>query len=516
MTEKLISQRSDGISCLYEITEAIHSSLDPKNLKSSLYKVLDLLSRYLNMNRSSITLLNPETSEIRVEVAHGISESEKDKGRYKLGEGITGRVIKSGRAMAIPHIDTEPLFLDRTGARSRIDKSKISFICVPIEDGRRVIGALSVDRIFEGSGPLDEDVRLLTVISGLIAHKVALLEKINREKEVLREENLRLRREVNKKYSFANIIGNSHKMQEVFHLITQVAKSNANVLLLGESGTGKELVANAIHYNSLRSNGPLVKVNCAALPANLVEAELFGYEKGAFTGANQQKQGKFEIASGGTIFLDEIGSLALESQGKLLRVLQERELERLGGNRIINVNIRLIAATNKDLAFEVESGVFREDLFYRLNVYPIYLPPLKEREADLLLLADYFLEKYAKEYAKDIRRISTPAIEALIQYHWPGNVRELENCMERAVLLCDDQVIHSYHLPPSLQTAEETGTQQHQSLNNAVERFERELLIDALKTSRGNMRRAAKNLFTTERIFGYKIKKYNIDPKLYK
>jgi Nif-specific regulatory protein len=260
----------------------------------------------------------------------------------------------------------------------------------------------------------------------------------------------------------------------------------------------------------------LVKVNCAALPANLVEAELFGYEKGAFTGADREKEGKFELANTGTIFLDEIGALALESQGKLLRVLQEKELERLGGTKTIKVSVRLIAATNKDLAKAVEAGSFREDLFYRLNVYPIYLPPLREREADLLLLADYFLEKYSKEYTKDIRRISTPAIDALMQYHWPGNVRELENCMERAVLLCEDQVIHSYHLPPTLQTAEDTDTQQSQSLKDAVERFERELLIDVLKSSRGNMRIAAKSLETTERIFGYKVKKYQINPKQYK
>ena len=502
--------KPDEISCLYEISKAIHATLD---LRKSLYRVLDLLSQYLGMSRGSITLLNPETSEIHIEVAHGISSSAKTKGRYKLGEGITGRVIESGRPMAIPQIDEEPLFLDRTGARSQIDKSKISFICVPIKDGQRVVGALSVDSIVDGSSHLDEDVRLLTIISSIIAQKVALLERINREREQLNEENIRLRRELSRKYSFSNIIGNSRKMQEVFHLITQVAKSNANVLLLGESGTGKELVANAIHYNSLRSNNPLVKVNCAALPANLAEGELFGHEKGAFTGADRQKEGKFELANGGTIFLDEVGSLALESQGKLLRVLQEKELERLGGTKTIKVNVRLIAATNKDLTNAVESGVFREDLFYRLNVYPIYLPPLREREADLLLLADYFLEKYAEEYNKDIKRISTPAIDALVQYHWPGNVRELENCIERAVLLCEDQVIHSYHLPPTLQTAEDTGTQQSQSLKDAVERFERELVIDALKSSRGNMRQAANALETTERIFGYKVKKYNINPK---
>jgi Nif-specific regulatory protein len=306
------------------------------------------------------------------------------------------------------------------------------------------------------------------------------------------------------------------KIKDIVKGLSQVAVSNANVLLLGESGTGKELVANALHYNSLRAGQPFIKVNCAALPGNLVEAELFGYEKGAFTGATKQKAGKFELAKGGSIFLDEIGSLILESQGKLLRVLQEREIERLGGTKTIKVNVRLIAATNIELSDAVEEGLFREDLFYRLNVYPIYLPPLREREADLLLLADFFLEKYAKEYSKDIKRISTPAIDALVQYHWPGNVRELENVIERAVLLCEDQVIHSYHLPLTLQTAEDTGTQQATSLEDAVARFERELIIDALKVSRGNMRQAANALETTERIFGYKIKKYDIIPKQFR
>jgi Nif-specific regulatory protein len=343
-----------------------------------------------------------------------------------------------------------------------------------------------------------------------------MLEKINLEKDKLNRENIRLKKELSKKYSFSNIIGNSRKIQEVFHLITQVAKSNATVLLLGESGTGKELVANAIHYNSLQARQPVVKVNCAAIPGNLVEAELFGYEKGAFTGATKDKAGKFEVANNGTIFLDEIGSLMLESQGKLLRVLQEKELERLGSSKSIKVNVRLIAATNIDLGDAVETGRFREDLFYRLNVYPIYLPPLREREADVLLLSDYFLERYAREYGKNIKRISTPAIDALMHYHWPGNVRELENCIERAVLLCEDQVIHSYHLPPTLQTAEDTGTQQSLSLTDAVERFERDLLIDALKSSRGNMRRAANALKTTERIFGYKVKKYGINTRQYK
>ncbi len=505
--------KPDELESLYEISNAIHGTFD---LKKALYKVLDILAKNLGMNRGSISLLNPETSKIHIEVAHGISAKEKSKGQYRLGEGITGRVIETGRPFAVPEIGEEPLFLDRTGARKKIDKTTISFICVPIKEGKRVIGALSVDHILESGSPLREDVRLLEIISRLVAQKVALLEEIQREKEKLQAENLRLRKALNRKYRFSNIVGNSRKMQEVFYLITQVAKSNANVLLLGESGTGKEMVANAIHYNSLRAKNSLIKVNCAALPANLVEGELFGHEKGAFTGAVRQKEGKFELAHGGTIFLDEIGSLAVESQGKLLRVLQEKEIERVGGTKTIQVNVRLIAATNQDLSVAVEQKRFREDLFYRLNVYPIYLPPLREREADVLLLADFFLEKYAKEYNKDIKRISTPAIDAFVQYSWPGNVRELENCMERAVLLCDDQVIRSFHLPPTLQTAEETGTHQNKSLKDAVDQYERELIIDCLKSHRGNMRRAAKALQTTERIFGYKVKKYAIDPKSYR
>ena len=505
--------RPDKIESLYEITSAIYSSLD---LKKSLYEVLDILSNRLGMNRGSITIIDPDTQQIHTEVAHGMSSQQKNRGHYRLGEGITGKVAETGRPMAIPKVDEEPLFLDRTGARKRIDKSKISFICVPIKDGSRVIGTLSVDRIFYEKSLLDEDVRLLTIISGLIAQKVSMLEKINKEKELLEKENIRLRKELHERYSFSNIIGKSRKMQEVFYLIKQVANSNATVLLLGESGTGKELVANAIHYNSSRADKPFIKVNCAALPANLVEAELFGYEKGAFTGAIKSKEGKFELADKGTIFLDEIGALALDAQAKLLRVLQEKELERLGGKRPRKVDVRLIAATNKDLARAVERGEFRDDLFYRLNVYPIYLPPLREREADILLLAEYFLEKYAKQYGKDIRRVSTPAIDALMQYHWPGNVRELENCMERAVLLCEDQVIRTYHLPPTLQTAKDTNTYQTLSLQEAVENLEVELITDALKETRGSIRKSAQLLQTTERILGYKIKKYGIDPRKFR
>ena len=299
-------------------------------------------------------------------------------------------------------------------------------------------------------------------------------------------------------------------------MISQVCKSNATVLIRGESGTGKELVANAIHYNSLRSSQPFVKVNCSAIPSNLVESELFGHEKGAFTGAIRQKPGKFEIANKGTIFLDEVGSIDMDVQAKLLRVLQEREFERVGGYHTIKANIRVIAATNKNLEEALEKGTFRSDLYYRINVFPIYIPPLKERKTDILLLADHFLEKYANENKKDIRRLSTPAIDMLMQYHWPGNVRELENCIERAVLVCEESVIHSYHLPPSLQTGEESDTMPTLSLEDSVGNLEREMIIDAMKNTQGNMASAAKMLRITERKFAYKVKKYGLDYRKYR
>jgi Nif-specific regulatory protein len=318
------------------------------------------------------------------------------------------------------------------------------------------------------------------------------------------------------KYKITDIIGNSNKMREVFQMISQVSKSNATVLIRGESGTGKELVANSIHYNSLRAASPFVKVNCAAMPVNLIESEFFGHEKGAFTGAIRQKLGKFELANKGSIFLDEIGSIDMEVQVKLLRVLQEKEFERVGGHKTIQSDVRIMAATNKNLEQAVEDGGFRNDLYYRLNVFPIYMPPLRERKTDILLLADHFLEKYTKENNKDIRRFSTPAIDMLMDYHWPGNVRELENCIERAVLLCEEGAVHSYHLPPTLQTGSESDTLPALSMEDAVANLEKEMVIDALKNTRGNATKAAWLLKTTVRKFNYKAKQFNIDYRIYR
>ena len=300
-------------------------------------------------------------------------------------------------------------------------------------------------------------------------------------------------------------------MREVFQMISQVSRSNATVLIRGESGTGKELVANSIHYNSFRAKQHFVKVNCAALPSNLIESELFGHEKGAFTGAVRQKLGKFELADKGTLFLDEIGSIDPDVQVKLLRILQEKEFERVGGHKTIKSDVRIIAATNKNLEEAIEDETFRGDLYYRLNVFPIYIPPLRERKTDILLLADFFLDKYAGANNKKIKRFSTPAIDMLMSYHWPGNVRELENCIERAVLLCEEGVIHSYHLPPTLQTGVESNTLPARSLEDAVANLEKEMIIDALKNNRGNISLAAKMLHTTVRKFSYKANRHEVN-----
>ena len=506
-------ERIENISLLYEITKALNEHLD---LKRSLYKVLDILASSMEMVRGMITLLDPLRNEIHIEVAHGISRSTIERVRYKLGEGITGQVIETGKPVAIARISEEPRFLDRTASRRRQETREISFFCVPIKKGNQVIGALSVDRPYDEDYPLDDGRRLLSVIATMIASHVIKLETIRMENERLRDENRRLQGELKNKYTISNIVGSSNRMREVYQMVSQVCRSNATVLIRGESGTGKELVANSIHYNSQRASTPFIKVNCAALPSNLIESELFGHEKGAFTGAIKQKMGKFEMAHRGTIFLDEIGSINLDVQANLLRILQEKEFDRVGGQRTIKVDVRVIAATNKNLEQAVEEGTFRGDLYYRLNVFPIYMPPLRERKTDILLLADYFLEKYAKENHKDIRRFSTPAIDMLMQYHWPGNVRELENCIERAVLLCEEGVVHSYHLPPTLQTGKESGTLPALSLEEAVANLEREMLIDALKNTRGNISSAAKILQTTVRKFAYKAQQHGIDYRIYR
>lgn len=502
----------EQLSTLLEVGEILGSA---GNFEQALYQTLEVLHDRLQLRLGTLSLLEGD-QEVAIDIAYGLSQDEIDRGRYKVGEGITGRVVASAKPVIVPRISSEPLFLDRTGARTTDEKSQTSFVCVPIALQQQVLGTLSADCPYIDDTHLQANVRLLSIVAAMIAQNVATRRRAREEWASLLTENQRLQTELKERFHPTNIIGNSRPMEEVGGLIGRVAPSDATVLLRGESGTGKELVADAIHYHSLRSSRPLIKVHVAALPETLVEAELFGHEKGAFTGATEVKEGRFERADGGTLFLDEIGELPLSVQVKLLRVLQARQVERLGSSESRSVDVRIIAATHVDLEEAVSKGTFREDLYYRLNVFPIYVPPLRERKSDIMLLADSFLEEYARKHSKQMRRISTPAIDMLMSYHWPGNVRELENCIERAIILSVDGTVHGHHLPPSLQTSASSGTDLSGSLEMMMGSYEREILIEALKNTKGNMARAARLLGTTPRIFTYRCKKLDIEPKQYR
>jgi Nif-specific regulatory protein len=498
------------LSTLLEISQALSGTL---NLKAAMQRVLGTLIRHHSVVRGMVTLLRD--GELHAEAVEGFEDRARNT-QFKLGEGITGKVVESGKPIVVPRVSKEPAFLNLASRRPDHLKQELSFICVPIVLNRQPVGALGVDLRFKPERDYDSSVKFLGVVSSMIAQALNVQRMVEEERRRLLDENTHLRQELRERYDFSNIIGTSGPTRQMYEQVAQVAQTNTTVLIRGESGTGKELIAHAIHYNSLRAKKPFIKVSCAALPDTLIESELFGYEKGAFTGAAQRKKGRFEMAEGGTLFLDEIGDVNLGTQVKLLRVLQEREFERVGGTETVKVNVRLIAATNKDMEKAIAEGTFREDLYYRLNVFTIFVPPLRERKADLLLLADHFLDKFSREHNKVIKRISTPAIDMLTAYHWPGNVRELENALERAVLVCDGAVVHGHHLPPSLQTADSSGTVTRVSLKDAVAAYERDLILDALKTTRGNRAKAARLLDTTERILNYKVQGYGIDVRRFK
>jgi Nif-specific regulatory protein len=489
------------LAALYDINQALTAT---PNLRAALRRMLEILEREQDVIRGTVILTGDDNGELRVEAAHG-------SGQRRLpcpAEPITRRVLDSGRPVIVPQISREPMFSSEAGDGLKRDGS---FICVPVLLKNIATGAIAVDLSFKPDRDYDALVGFIRVVASMLAQAIKVDRLVDTERQRLLEENIHLRGELRERYDFSHIVGNSGPMRQVYEQVTQVAGTNTTVLIRGESGTGKELIAHAIHYNSPRAAKPFVKVSCAALPDSLLESELFGFEKGAFTGAHARKKGRFELADGGTLFLDEVGDLPMTTQVKLLRVIQEREFERVGGVEPVKVNVRLITATNKDLEKSIAAGTFREDLHYRLNVFAIFVPPLRQRKPDVMLLAEHFLEKYSSEHHKPIKRISTPAIDMLMSYHWPGNVRELQNVVERAVLVCDSNVVHGHHLPPTLQTAEASGTVTDLSLIESVDAYEKDLILDALKTSRGNRTKAAKLLHSTERIISYKVRKYRID-----
>jgi Nif-specific regulatory protein len=496
------------LGTLVDISQALVGSL---NLQAGLSGVLAILGRRCGAVRGTVALVDDRTGELVVRAGLGFTR-EGQSTRYGAGEGITGAVASSGDHIVVPRISQDARFLYRAAVRHERRGGEFSFICVPIALHRRTVGTLSIELVYKPERRYERLIKFLRVVASMISQAVRIHRLLEADRQKLVSENAQLRQELQQRHDYSNLVGASGPMRRVYEEIGRVAGTATTVLIRGESGTGKELIAQAIHYHSPRAKKPFIKVNCAALPETLVESELFGHERGAFTGAEGRRKGRFELANGGTLFLDEIGELSAATQVKLLRVLQEREFERVGGTDLVRVDVRVITATNRDLERALATGAFREDLYYRLNVFPIFLPPLRERTSDVLLLADHFAERYAREHAKAIKRISTPAIDLLARYHWPGNVRELENIIERAVLMADGEVIHGHHLPPTLQTAEATDTVVSTSLGGAVGTFERSMIEDALKTSRGNRAGAARLLGTTERVINYKVRKYGIDP----
>jgi Nif-specific regulatory protein len=467
------------LAVLTEIGQILSSTLQ---LREAFGRIMQIISNKLDMHRGALVLLDESTGRLRTEAAVGMTPDEIERGKYALGEGVTGNVVATGRARVIADIRTEPDFLNRTGRLSHdagTDRAT-SFICVPIKIENRTAGALSVDKPFTDTAQLDSDRGFLDIIAAFLAQAIQINRMVMRQKEELLEENAQLRAQVRDRYRFENIIGDSPAMHDVFATVGQVANSRATVLLLGETGTGKEMIAKAIHYNSPRKDKPFVRVNCGALTGTLLESELFGHVKGSFTGAIRDKMGRFEAADSGTIFLDEIGTMEPQLQVKLLRVLQEREFERVGDTQVVKVDVRVIAATNVDLQEEVAKSNFREDLFYRLNVVSIYLPPLRNRREDIPRLIDYFLDKYNAVNDRRLRRISREMLNVLLRYPWPGNVRELENAIERAVVLSNDEDFTEELLPLSVRmfAAQRRTNQSSESIETLTKRLSEQAIND--------------------------------------
>ncbi|WP_243368555.1 sigma 54-interacting transcriptional regulator [Fundidesulfovibrio soli] len=494
------------LKVLYEISQIIGQALD---LDQTLSDILRILSETLEMKRATITLLDEETNTLAISASHGLSPEEKRRGVYRLDEGVTGRIFQTGKPFVVPDISKEPLFLDKTQSRG-MERGRIAFLGVPVTIKGQPGGVLTADRLFSDDVSYDEDVRFLSIVAALIGQFVQLGKQVRAREENLRRENLSLRFKLSKTYHRFFIVGQSQPMTRVHQMIEKVAPTRATVLLLGESGTGKTLTARMIHELSDRAKYPFIKVNCAAIPENLLESELFGYEKGAFTGAAAPKPGRFEEADKGTIFLDEIGELSAGIQSKLLRFLQEREFERLGGIKTRKVDVRIIAATNRDLAEAVTHGEFREDLYYRLNVFPVLVPSLRERREDIPALLNHFLDKLSREYG---RRLSfTPrALDALVKYDWPGNVREMENLVERLSIMVEDERIDLADVPPYFFTAGKPAPQASLDGQASLKDMEKREVMAALERHNWVQSRAARELGLTLRQMGYRIRKFGLE-----
>ncbi len=493
------------LDTLYRVSQVLSRSLE---LKETLTAVLELLHDEGSLHNGIVCLLEEESPDLKVYAAHDAEGEETSASvRYRPGEGLVGEVMKRAKTIAVQRLSDEPKFLGRLGIYNR----NLPFIGVPIFiDEKEQVGVF-VAQPPSGGELLNEQARFLEMVANLVGQSVRLSRMVAKERRALEDERDKLRREVRAEHGFDSIVGHTMAMRRIFELVRQVAKWNTTVLIRGESGTGKELIAHAIHYNSPRTSGGFIKLNCAALPDNLLESELFGHEKGAFTGAVSQRKGRFEQADGGTLFLDEIGEISPAFQAKLLRVLQEGEFERVGGSRTLKVDVRVIAATNRDLESEVARDEFREDLYYRLNVMPIHMPSLRERVEDLPDLARFLIEKIGRNQQRQLSILDS-AIRLLMHHDWPGNVRELENTLERAAIMSEDGVIDRDIIKLAgldENAAALEAVPQSVDLDNP-ELDERERVIAALEQAGWVQARAARLLGMTPRQIAYRIQTLGI------
>jgi len=493
------------LKVLFEISRIVGQALD---LDRSLERVLEVLSESMAMKRATLTLLDEETGVLGIRASHGLSAEERRRGVYRTDEGVTGRIFQTAEPFYVPDISKEPLFLNKTQARPR-DKSGIAFVGVPILVQGQTVGVLTVDRLFGEEISFEEDIRFLTIVAQLVSQFISLNRQVQAREDALKRRARLLELEMKERYNNFFIVGQSEAMRELQRLISRVAPSRASVLLLGESGTGKTLVARVLHNLSERANAPFVKINCAALPENLLESELFGHERGAFTGAAATKRGRVEEAHGGSIFLDEIGELPLTLQAKLLRFLQDREFERLGSTVTRQVDVRIIAATNADLARAVDEGRFREDLYYRLNVFPIKIPPLRERRQDIPLLIEHFLDKFSREYARRLG-VAPEALAWLRDYAWPGNVREMENLIERLAIMSDGDSIGLDDLPHRPHPERPAPARPAAAAGVSLDELVKRELLAALERSGWVQSRAARELGVTLRQLNYRLDKFGL------
>ena len=530
-------ENGSELIAIYEISKILNSSLD---LNKTLREVLGVLSTHFRMRRGMVSLVQ-ESGELHTAGACGLTVEEVRRGQYQAGEGVVGRILTSGVPIVVPDVSREPLFLNRTRSRDLSAGAVIAFLGVPIKVGREVLGVLSVDRERESGQRLvkfERDVQILKMVANLIGQTVKLHRSVVAEHERMMHESHRLQKalqgEARVTHGIKDVIGHSKRMQQVFAEVHQAAPGRATVLLRGESGTGKEVIARAIHSQSPRRDAPFVRVNCAALTETLLESELFGHEKGAFTGATQERKGRFELANGGTLFLDEIGEISPSFQTKLLRVLQEREFERVGGNKPIRVDVRLIFATNRNLEEAVSRGTFREDLYYRINVVTIALPALRERRDDIPLLVEHFLEKFNEGNQRKLT-VAPEAMRIMLDCNWPGNVRELENCIERTATMTRGEVVRELDLPcqqgkclsmalhdhgatrtipiTPLAANAMSGPSTPATDNAEPPQSERARLVWAMEQCGWVQAKAARLLNLTPRQIGYALKKYNVSIK---